>query len=105
MKETIQDKIVQANELNQEIDELKKFIRLALNAQKIDNKHSDENELKGINRFVKCEITAKISTGTQSPECSEKITGKIANSLINGGLNYLKELLKNKEKELELIFK
>lgn len=102
----IQEKILKANRLNEEIHGMKDFISLARSAQIVDEKNARNNELNGVNRFSFCTISARISTGTQSPRYEKTMVDNEAIvCLITAGLIGVEEKLKDKEKELEELLK
>lgn len=100
-KMDIQVKIKRINKLNDEISDIRKFVELAKEAQNIDEKHAKNNELNGINKFIRCSILAYISTGSQSPKYDAVMTGDdIIVALMTAGLTGVEEKLKEKTEEL-----
>ena len=68
-------------------------------------KKAKVNELKGVNRFSYLEVGAYICTGTQSPHYSKRLHGEdVVKVLINEGTTGLKQLLVDKQNELNSIF-
>jgi hypothetical protein len=101
----VQEKIKKAEKLGEVISRMESFIKLAHKAQEIDEVNKKNNELKGINRFVGCTISAYISTGSQSPQYKETIIDdNVIVSLMTGGLSCLEENLKTRKEELEKMF-
>jgi hypothetical protein len=101
-----EEKIKIANELQEEISKMKKFIELAEKSQITDEKYAKDNELKGKNIFSWLGINSLICTGTQSPKYEATIGGnENIKALINGGLPELKKMLKEKEDVLTSMFK
>ena len=103
--EEIQEKLKKAQELKESIQSMERFIELAYNAQKIDEKNAKHNALKGVNRFNRCLICADISTGSSSP-CYERsiIDNEVIVGLMTGGLSVVEVILKDKKEELSKIF-
>lgn len=106
MNKSINEKIQEINYLNENIDRIQSFINLAVKAQEIDEKHAEINEFNGVNRFVHCEIGARISTGSQSPKYEQVIlSDDVIRDLMAGGLELVKSNLKEKERRLNQLLK
>jgi len=100
------EKIELASNLSYTIEQIKSFIRLAERAQEVDIKNEKINEFKGINSFRDLTISTYISTGSASPPHSGELSGdEIIKQFVNAGLVPLREMLKNKEKQLNNLFK
>jgi hypothetical protein len=101
---TITEKLKKAQELNESIQIIESFIELAHKAQEIDEKNAKYNELNGVNTFIGCQISAYISTGSQSPRYEKTIKDNdVIVGLMTGGLSVVKEMLKDKKEELSKI--
>ena len=101
----ISEKIKKANKLKIEIDQIRDFISLAKSAQTIDIQNAKSNELGGVNKFTGCNISAYISTGTQSPEYRSRLeSNETIMILFQHGLAGLEKNLTDKEKELKKLF-
>ena len=88
-----------ANELREQVDELQSFIELIENGQLFDKRYNGQNE------FIQISLSADIWTGSDNPNYTRNLKNSDSIKLfVNSGIETLKKLKEEKEREFRLLF-